>query len=243
MKFNSTILAWALLLLAFNACDDGRIEESSAIIPSEEGRVVKLTGHLSGLSTWGDNYSVVVAGYDDKSDYAVITKAIPVNHIDGNEVEFVMNGVSDEVETLKLCAINRLRRSIVDFIVLDKDALSMIEGDTIHLDVGTLNVGMFSSIQQQIFNSKCVSCHGQSTFAGADLYLTSEKSYDALFNQPSKSKEGEVLVLPGKADDSFFYKVITTNGVVDHDHVDLFSEKEEDKLNLIYQWINNGAKR
>lgn len=243
MKFDSTILAWALLFLAFNACDDGRIEESNAIPPSEEGRVVKLTGRLNGLATWGDSYSIVVAGYDDQSDYAVITKAIPVNHKDGDEVAFVMNGVNDEVETLKLCAINRLRRSIVDFVVLDKEALSRIEGDTIRLDVGTLNVGMFSSIQEQIFDVKCVSCHGQSTFAGANLYLTSEKSYDALFNHSANTNDEEVLVLPGKADDSFLYQVITTNGVVGHDHVDLFSEKEEDKLSLIYQWINNGAKR
>lgn len=243
MKCNHTIFAWALLLMAFNACDDGRIEESNTISVSEEGRVVKLTGHLSGLSTWGDSYSVVVAGYDDESDYAVITKAIPVNHIDGDEVSFVMNGVTDEVETLKLCAINRLRRSIVDFVVLDRDALSAVAGDTILLDAGTLNVGMFAAVQQQIFNAKCITCHGQSTFAGAGLYLTEEKSYPALVDQPSNRKEGAVLVMPGNAEESFIYKVLTNNGVVGHDHKDLFSEKDEDKLDLIYQWINNGAKK
>ena len=46
------------------------------------GRVLKLTGRFSGISNWTDDYSVVVAGFNDKSEYAVITKALPGNVAD-----------------------------------------------------------------------------------------------------------------------------------------------------------------
>ena len=37
-----------------------------------EGRTVKMTGRISGVDKWSGDYSVVVAGFDDESDYACL---------------------------------------------------------------------------------------------------------------------------------------------------------------------------
>ncbi|NCC10336.1 MAG: hypothetical protein EOM31_07505 [Bacteroidia bacterium] len=239
MKRGHFYLFLCFLTLGLYGCDDGRIEEKQ-VDYSEEGRVLKLTGRLSGLDSWGSTYSLVVAGYDGVSDYAVITKALPANHVDGQVLQIVMSGIGEEVKTLKLCAINRLRKSVVDFKILDED-FGVDSKDTIRLDVGTLDVGMYAAIQTRVFDAKCVSCHGQSTFAGAGLYLTAEKSYEALVNKPSVRKADMLLVKPGDVQASFLQLVLHSNGVVRHDHKDLFSEKEANQLDLIDRWIENGA--
>lgn len=237
------LLCGSILLLSLSACDDGRIEETMHNVSTEKGRIVKLTGQLSGISTWDNAYSLAVAGYNETSSYAVISKTLPVNLPDGAAIEWTMTGVVDEVKTIKLCAIDKLRRSVADFVILTQDNWSTSIDDTIHLDLGTLNVSMFSAIQKEVFNVKCASCHGQSTFAGAGLYLTEDKSYDALVNKASKSQPSILLVQPKDADNSFLYHVITENGIVKHDHMDLFSEKEENQLELIKKWIENGAQQ
>ena len=51
-----------LLLLAYiTSCDDGRIYEKTETL-SEEGRTLKMSGKINGISKWPDGYSVVVAG-------------------------------------------------------------------------------------------------------------------------------------------------------------------------------------
>ena len=62
------------MTLCFCSCDDGRIYEKEVNI-QRGGRAMKLTGRFSGISNWTDDYSVVVAGFNDKSEYAVITKS------------------------------------------------------------------------------------------------------------------------------------------------------------------------
>ena len=85
----------------FCSCDDGRIYEKEIEV-QRGGRVLKLTGRFSGISNWTDDYSVVVAGFNDKSEYAVITKSLPVNVTDGTDNVMTLGGISDEVKSLKL---------------------------------------------------------------------------------------------------------------------------------------------
>ena len=53
------------------ACDDGRIQEQETET-YEEGYSVRLIGAVSGVGSWTDGYSVVLAGFEDGNDYAVI---------------------------------------------------------------------------------------------------------------------------------------------------------------------------
>lgn len=218
------------------SCDDGPIKENT--ITFKEGRVVKLTGNLSGLENWPDDYSVAVAGFDGTDDYAVISKAIPKS-ADG-KVEVVLSGISDEVTNVQLCVLDRLRRQVMTFQQMELEQTR----DTMYMEVGTVNTSMLNAIQVGYFNTTCANCHGASNRAAAGLYLTEGRSYGALVGIPSKKVAGVNLVEPGDAENSLLHMVLHQETVegISMTHRDLVSEKNDQSiLPLIDSWINNGA--
>ena len=87
----------------------------------------------------------------------------------------------------------------------------------------------------------CAHCHGGSSSAAANLYLTEGKSYEALVNRPSKKVDGMLLVKPGSAQESVLHTLLNTtiSSTWGYDH-----SKEivsSPILTLIDDWINNGA--
>ncbi len=226
-----------LTALTVTSCDDGRIDENT--ITFKEGRVVKMTGTLSGLENWPDDYSVAVAGFDGTDEYAVISKAIAKNS-DG-AIELVLSGISDEVTTVQLCVLDRLRRQVMSFREMELEQTR----DTMYMNVGTVNVSMLNAIQLSYFNTTCANCHGASNRAAAGLYLTEGKSYEAMVGVASKKVEDINLVEPGDALNSLLHRVLHEDVVdgIAMTHRDLVSEKNEQSiLPLIDSWINNGAK-
>lgn len=226
------ILATLTALLV--SCDSGPVDESIAYVP-QEGRTVKVTGTFSGMDTWPDGYTVAVAGFSQASDYAVVAKNIAVG--DG-EVRTVMSGVSGEVTEVEVCVIDRLRVRVATFARADN--LNELADDTIRLDVGALDVGMFHTVQQTVFNEDCIACHGMSNEAARGLYLTEGRSYGCLVGKPSSADPGKLLVNPGHSNESFLHLVLHEDGHLSHGHADILSAKPE-KLNLIDDWIDNGA--
>ena len=223
-----------LALLAVTAPrDDGRLYADRLIIP-EEGRVVKLTATLEGLDTWSDGYSIVLAGFEDGSDYTVIAKSVQA--ADDGTVDITMSGVAEEVTTLEVCAINRIRKRVATYYELD---CSTLGDDTIRIDAGRLDVGMFATIQQDIFDRTCTGCHGE----GRWLDLSAGTSYQTLVGQPSTVFEGRTRVLPGSAAESVLYTILTTSESADlgTDHQTQFTLSEE-QFALIGDWIDDGAK-
>lgn len=233
-----TYIFASLLLLsaAVASCDDGRIQEQS--ITFKEGRVVKMTGTLSGLENWPDEYNIAVAGFDGTDDYAVISKALPKDG-DGR-VQIVLSGINDDVTTVQLCVLDRLRRHVMTVQEMELQQTR----DTMYLEVGTRDVSMMGAIQEGYLSTTCANCHGASNRAAAGLYLTAGRSYNALVGKPSTKVSGINLVEPGNAERSLLH-VILHQEVVDGismTHRDLVSEKNEQSiLPLIDSWINNGA--
>ncbi len=234
-----------ILLLALStvtlltACDEGRIEETTQTV-ARSGRVVKLTGDFSGLDRWPSGYNVVLAGFEDDSEYAVISKGVQATLASGDGESVVLDGIGSDVTSIRLCAINRLRECIVTFASVEDEA-SLTSTDTIRLDVGEMNVSMYAAVQTGIFDAKCVACHGQNGSAPRGLFLTEELSYASLVNQPSLVDTEMLLVNPGNSDESFLYKVVTENGYVSMTHVDMFSQSDASLLTLLKSWIDNGA--
>ena len=214
MKHFASTTAGLLALLALAAsCDDGRLYADRLILP-EEGRVVRLTATLDGLDTWADGYSVVLAGFGEGSDYAVIAKSVQA--ADDGTVDITMSGVAEEVTTLEVCAINRIRKR----------------------DAGRLDVGMFATIQQDIFDRTCTGCHGE----GRWLDLSAGASHATLVGQPSTVFEGRTRVLPGHAAESVLYTILTTDESANlaTDHQTQFTLSDE-QFALIEDWIDGGA--
>lgn len=237
MKITNHITFSFSILLSLVACDDGKIYNDN-IITQEEGIAVRLSGDLLGLDKWSDGYNIAIAGFGD-TDYAIISKNVTSISEESTIVDLVMSGVTPQVKTIELCAIDRLRKRIASFCSIQCNQST----DTLYFNVGQVNVGMHNAIQQCVFNITCAQCHGRSNYAAAGLYLTEGKSYDALVNKPSKLISGEYLVKPGDASTSTLYNIlssdITTTWGYDHS-VEVLSTST---LDLIKNWIDSGAEK
>lgn len=226
------------LLLLLTSCDEGRIYEKEIVIPTD-GLTLKLTGNLSGIDSWTSRYSLVIAGFSDDSEYASISKVVSVGS-DGT-VEVVLSGIDEDVDDVELCMINTLRKRVVTFATIDSEDFSTTN-DTIYMEVGNLNVGMFDAIQDNIFTPSCAGCHGSTGSAARGLFLTEGRSYEALVGQPSVVNSEYQLVNPGNASESFLHLVLNEDGHVAHSHLDILDAKKATILQtLIDAWINNGA--
>lgn len=224
-----------LACLGLASCDSGPVDESIAYVP-QEGRTVKVTGTFEGMDSWPSGYTVAVAGFSNASEYAVVAKNISVGT---GEVQTVMSGVPETVTEVEVCVIDRLRVRVATFAVVED--INELADDTIRLDVGALDVGMFHTVQQTVFNEDCIACHGMSNTAARGLYLTEGRSYGCLVDKASSAHPEMLLVNPGNSDESFLHLVLHEDGYLSHGHTDILSAKPE-KLNLIDDWIDNGAK-
>lgn len=233
-----SLYAFLLALTTLTACDDGQIPEKQAEFL--EGRVVKFNGKLTGLTNWANGYSVAIAGFDGNDEYAIISKAIP-DHTDG-DITIVLSNINNQVTEVQLCVLDRLRRHVLTF-----DKIEMQQtNDTVYMNVGERNVGMFNAIQQNYLNTTCANCHGASNRAAAGLYLTEGRSYAAMVGVPSVKIDTLKIVEPGNAEKSLLHIILHQDNVegISMTHRDLVSEKNEQSiLPLIDKWIDNGAKK
>ena len=238
MKWNYFFYA-VFLAVFFSSCDEGRIPEKEITV-TEEGRVVKLTADLVGLDNWHSDYNVVLAGFAENSSYSAIAKDLSVSIADNGHVEVVMSGIGDEVRTLEVCVSNSIRERIATFYSMEAPATA----DTIRMDVGTLDISMYGTIQKTVFTDKCIQCHGAgSGEPAAGLHLTEGRSYADLYGAASTMVPGQQRVDPGKSGESILYSILTTDMSAEWaiDHSRLMSV-EENLLTLIRKWIDNGAK-
>ena len=233
-----TLIGFSLFGLC--ACDDGRIYPETN--SSAEGKTVIMEGVLAGFDSWSSHYRVSIAGFAQAGDaYASVSKVITASDIQDGKALVELSGIKDNVTLVRLCILDRLRRHIVGFKEVDiSDATEPVK-----MDVGTIDISMFNTIQQSFFNTTCANCHGASNRAAAGLFLTEGKSHQALVDVDSKKVEGKKLVETNNAANSVLHMVLTQQSVegISMAHRDLVSEKnEETLLPLIDSWINNGAK-
>lgn len=225
-------------LIAFSACDDGRIYEHTKI-QVEKGQVLKLTGSITGISGWGEDYSVVIAGFNEESDYAIVTKGIP-ERMEQSKGEVLMTGISSEVTRLDLCVINKLRKRIVSFATID---CTENRRDTLRMNVERLNIGMYQTIQTKLFETTCANCHGASNQAAAGLYLTTGKSYNALVGKPSRIETEMLLVKPKESEASLLYQLLTSNISASWRYDHSKEVLSYDMQDLVEYWIEQGANK
>lgn len=228
------------IFVTLSSCDDGRIYKEEIVIPTE-GLTLKLSGDFSGIASWPEKYSLVIAGFSGDSEYATISKVISNSGNADGQIDVSMSGIKDEVTSLELCVINRLRKRVITYKAIEKEDFAATN-DTIYMEVGKLDVGMFTAIQENVFTPSCASCHGSNGFAAKNLFLTEGQSYSELVNTPSTTNAEYLRVNPGNASESFLHLVLNEEGHVAHSHLDILDAKKSSVLlTLIDDWINNGA--
>lgn len=234
MRLFHTYIFAALLLCT--SCDDGDIYNENKNV-NREGATLKLTGKLHGADQWNEEYTLVIAAFEEGNEYAINAKNIPAS-INGKEAATTLSGITSNAKTLELCVINRLRERIASFASVENSS----DGDTIKMEVGEINVGMHSAIQKTIFNTTCAHCHGANAKEGvANLSLTANNSYNALVGRESCKAAGKMLVAPGDAENSLLYEILTTDRSKEwnYDHSKEILSKS--RLNLLKGWIESGA--
>lgn len=231
-----TRVVFAILFLSIFSlfsCDDGKIYDNKVSLPVEGG-CVRLSARISGIDQWPTKYSVVVAGFSGNA-YATISKGIAVPGAD-SLVEVTLGGIPETVSTIEVCVIDRLRRRVVSFYSTPFEPRE----DTVALDAGTIDAGMFGCVQSEVFDRSCTGCHGESTEAAAGLHLTAGESYGQLVGvRADLSAEGYALVEPGNSERSFL-RMVLSGDIVRFDHTGIVSSPE--LLDLVNDWIDNGAK-
>ena len=238
MNFTKYSLCAAILALpCCTACDDGRIPEKEFTL-TEKGRVAKVQAHITGADSWPETYSLSIAGFSTDNAYTKIKKDL-VPDAEGN-VSVVLSGIPEDVNTLEVCVVNSVRRRIVSYYTLDAPATT----DTIRINAGNLNVGMYATIQQQIFDKQCAHCHSGNAWA-ASLNLNEGASYADMLHVASQKVAGKERVTPGDADNSVLYEALASTISLDdnwkHNHANIMTT-DRAGLQLIKDWIDNGAK-
>lgn len=239
-KMKKLLYIISLFLLA--ACNDGDIIEKYTY--QQEGIKVAVDVNISGTESWPDGYSVTLSGFslpqNDKTssaEYSEISKQI----INGNgSAHITLCGIPQSVNYLEITVLNRIRQRVVTLWQKEFTNEEKSTRDTLKIDAGSINAGMFNYIQNEYFNNSCANCHGLGEHAAAGLFLTEGKSYAALVNVKSSKRAALNLVTPGDTANSVLHKILKGEfPEVKHNHSDKL-DLEQDKI-LIDNWILSGA--
>lgn len=242
LRILSAIFA-AASTLSLAGCDDGHVDDP-VYHNTEDSYTVEITGTFQSLDTWNGTYSVAAACFDGTNNYTLTQKVIPAS-VGNTEHTVRLTNVPTQAQTVEIAVVNSLRKRIAT-IYSYKIPEGQRYSDTIKLDVGTLNAGMFGAINQFVFQgsaTNCSRCHSASRPA-AGLDLSTENAYASLVNVPATKAPDQMRVEPGNAANSFLYKVISQgDDNVSYSHTGLFADEAyQPFLDIVKAWIDGGAK-
>lgn len=223
---------WALL--GAGGCDEGKIypdDERAA----GEGVVVRMKGHISGASAYGTGYSLVLAIFSEGSDFAEISKNVGDGDIDV-ELTDVLSGECHA----ELCVINTLRKRVLS--LAETPPIKADAGETVIFEIGDVEASPFDVINEKIFATTCLQCHGGTGHSAARLELTREMAYSMLVGVPSAIETGMMRVAPGMPGESTLWEAVATDVSSDwnFNHSNLL---EPEKSGFITSWIEKGAEK
>ena len=238
----ATLLFPAAICAMVGSCDDGHINDPVRATDAETF-TVKIAGNFTGQDTWTGRTSVAAACFNEESPYSLTQAPLPAS-MDDNEQTVTLTNVPTDTKTIEIAVVNSLRERIATIYSYSIPADQSTD-DTIRLDIGSLDVGMYQTINQVVFQgNSCSRCHGGASPA-ANLDLTPQQAYASLVNVKAEKDPQQTRILPGNAEGSYLYKVITEGDAnVSYSHPALFTnEAYSNFLNIIRDWINNGAKK
>ena len=215
------------------SCDEGRIYNDETI-QTEEGGSAHFSGIVAGLDTWSHDYTLALAGFEEGNDYALISKNIETAIEDGR-CDVTLSGIPAEVTKIELCAIDRLRRRVATFLTADYTPVA----STLQIDAERVDISMATAIQNEIFNTTCVQCHGATGHAAAGLDLLEGNSFGNLISVPSNKIPGMDRVAPGRSSESELFLILDTDLSATWNYDHSVEVVRQEKLDLIRNWIDN----
>ena len=234
---------FSLLSLLLVACDSGDIIEKTTV-KDNDGHTVKLTACIKGGADLTDKYTLSLATFKSGDNYALTAYTIPTATNGNTEVNIVAPNVGSDVSTVELVITNRLRQRVITLASINMDDYAD-SADTIRLDAGMVDVGMFNVIQQHVFNQSCIQCHGGNGGNGAaNLNLTEGQAQANLIDVASTRKEGMFRVVSGNATQSLLHQILAEGGeeILHYNHTEVLSSQFKNDVasvrTFIDDWIN-----
>lgn len=234
-KFISHVLLLAALAALAAGCDEGRIYDSYTA-ETRDGAAAHFNGTLEGHDLWPEGYTLAMAGFTDGNEYAIISKNARVAS-DGS-CDIVLAGIPAETNTVELCVIDRLRRKVASFAKVENSN----SGDTLRIDNIRIDVSPAAAIQNEIFNTTCINCHGGSNFEAAGLNLTAGKSFPQLVGVTSVKEPDRCRVEAGNSSESVLWRILSSEESATWSYDHSVEIVDQSKLELIRDWIDAGAK-
>ncbi len=239
INYAYSLLTIAFLLVFATSCDDGHVDEKTYVYNTDSYNV-QLSGNFTKTNTWGGKYTLALCGFNETDKYATIAKSL--SNIDG-EATIKLSNIPPETKTVEIAVINILRERMATLYKYDISDTDNIN-DTIKINVGEMNLGMFAHINNNLFQgtkTSCSKCHsGNNPRAGLDL--STDKAYSSIVGVASTKSPDNLLVKAGDAENSFLYKVISVGDEnIHYSHTQLTTD-EQTMLDILKQWIEAGAK-
>ena len=239
------IICFAALSLALSltGCDDGYIEDPVNQY-SGDSYTVQIKGCFNSVDSWTGKYTVAAACFDGSSPYSLTQTALPSEE-NGEIQTLTLTNVSTKAKSIEIVVMSPLRERIATLYSYEIRADQRI-GDTIKVDVGIIDVGMFSTINKAVFQGEqtnCARCHS-AVNPVANLDLTTANAYHNLVGVQASADTAMSRVVAGNASKSFLYRVITEGDrSISYSHPALFvNESTAPFVEIIRSWIDSGAK-
>ncbi len=217
------------------ACDDGHIDEPSHTATTDAYNIL-IKGTFQHINTWSSPYTVAAACFDDESPYSLTLTPL------AETSQITLANVPTTAKTIEIAVVNNLRKRIAT-IYTYRISEAKPSKDTIRIDVGNLDVGVYNTINQFVFQgNNCSRCHSSQSPA-ANLDLTAANAYQNLVGKQASKDKNRTRVVASNAANSYLYKVITEGDAnVGYSHPALFAnETYSPFIDIIRNWINNGA--
>lgn len=232
----------ASLVTALVACDDGYVNETVVKKPTT-GYNVKVIGTFNGVDTWSGKYSVALACFEEGNDYSISQKVIPAS-AEGEKDTIILENVPSAAKTIELAVVNSLRKRIatVYSYTIPENQSSK---DTIRIDVNSIDLSMFTAINDELFQNttvNCAQCHSSSQSA-AGLDMTRDNAYSSLVNVTSHKNSDFMRVKPSSSAESYLYKVLEGTAEEVHYSHDALMADHQTMLDVLKVWIDGGAKK
>ena len=215
--------------LALISCDSGDIYPDDT--PESGGTTAYVSVGFDNLAAWPTAYTVVIAAFADGNDYPLVSKAIAKPSGTGPET-VTLPAIPDGADYVSIGILRKNRRLLYSF---RSQRTSTAQGDRIDMPDTTIDLLEYGRIQSQVF-ANCTQCHGGSSEAAAGLYLTPERSYDALVGVGSTIAD-TLLVSAGHPEESFLVDVLRGDGRVHFNHTNGTLSNDEEDTELIETWI------
>lgn len=218
------------IYFTFVSCDSGDIYPKKDI---DLGKQVEISLHFENTEAFPESeyYQVVFAAFQNEGQYPLSYKNIS----SVSDESLVLSNIPEEADFVSVSLLDKGRKLIYHFFT---NSLTDTDDEmTIKIPLQTISLADYARVQEQIFNAKCIACHGGSNFTAAKLNLTEDKSYDDLVGVPAQ-RANQDRVTAGNPSKSFIMDVLLDRDILSTDHTEIV---KEDDVNLLRSWISGGC--